>query len=252
MSTRPAAGRPRFLASDLDAVRAEAHLAAEESRHLTKVLRLGVDALVNVFDGRGREFVARVASVRDQRVTLELLHAAEADPDPAVPVVLGVAVLKGQAMDTVVRDATMMGAAVIQPLLSAHVAVKASVAGRSDQVERWRRIAVASAKQSRRATLPDVRPPAPLATLLEGETPGVVLMCVEPLAGRPTKSVRTLIDTPRPSGVLLLVGPEGGWSGEEVDLAVSRGAIAVTLGTMTLRADAVPLAAMAILRVLWD
>lgn len=146
----------------------------------------------------------------------------------------------------------MMGAAAIQPVLSAHVAVKASVAARPDQVDRWRRIAVASAKQSRRPTLPDVRPPAPLATVLQSDRPGIALMCVEPLAGRETRSVRALIDTPRPPEVLLLVGPEGGWAGEEVDLAVSRGAIPVTLGTMTLRAEAVPLAAMAILRLLWE
>jgi 16S rRNA (uracil1498-N3)-methyltransferase len=155
-------------------------------------------------------------------------------------------------MDAVVRDATMMGAVTIQPLLSVHVAVKASVATRADQLDRWRRVAVASAKQSRRATLPDVNPPATLASVLDGRGPGVALMFVEPLAAREARPVRTLIDTPRPPGVLLLVGPEGGWSGEEVDMAISRGAIPVTLGAMTLRADAVPLAAMAILRLLWE
>jgi 16S rRNA (uracil1498-N3)-methyltransferase len=252
MPTRPAAGRPRFLASDLDVRGAEVQLAPDESRHLTKVLRLGVGALVNVFDGRGREFVARVAGVRDAGVTLELLDAVEASPDEAVPFTLGAAVLKGPAMDAVVRDATMMGAAAIEPVLSARIAVKASVAMRPDQVERWRRIAVASAKQSRRAILPQVRPPATVAAVLDGKGSRLVLMCVEPLAGREARPVRTLIDTPRPPGVLLLVGPEGGWTGEEVDLAVSRGAIPVTLGAMTLRADAVPLAAMAILRLLWE
>jgi 16S rRNA (uracil1498-N3)-methyltransferase len=252
MPTRPAAGRPRFLATKIDVPRAEAHLAADESRHLTRVLRLGVGALVSVFDGRGREFVARVAGVGGPEVTLELLDPIEARPDESVPFTLGAAVLKGQAMDAVVRDATMMGAVTIQPLLSVHVAVKASVATRADQLDRWRRVAVASAKQSRRATLPDVNPPATLASVLDGRGPGVALMFVEPLAAREARPVRTLIDTPRPPGVLLLVGPEGGWSGEEVDMAISRGAIPVTLGAMTLRADAVPLAAMAILRLLWE
>jgi 16S rRNA (uracil1498-N3)-methyltransferase len=252
MPTGPAAGRPRFLASDLDVARAAAQLGTDESRHLTKVLRLGVGALVNVFDGRGREFVARVAAVRDPHVTLELLDPVETGTDAAVPITLAAAVLKGQAMDAVVRDATMMGAAAIQPLLSAHVAVKRAVATRADQLERWRRIVVASAKQSRRAMLPDVRPPASIATVLDHADQGLALMCVEPLAPREARRVRTLVDTPRPAGVLLLVGPEGGWAMEEIDMAASRGAIPVTLGTMTLRAEAVPLAAMSILRMLWD
>ena len=75
-------------------------------------------------------------------------------------------------MDEIVRDATMMGATIIQPVVTAHTAVKPAFAKRGENVERWRRIAIASAKQSRRATLPDVREPGRSRSRLVGALGG--------------------------------------------------------------------------------
>jgi 16S rRNA (uracil1498-N3)-methyltransferase len=146
----------------------------------------------------------------------------------------------------------MMGAAIIQPVLTAHTAVKASLGQRPANLERWRRVAVASAKQSRRATLPDVRATVDFATALSAHSADLVLMFVEPSAGRQTRSLRAFVGSSRPDRAALLVGPEGGWSDEELDAAEARGAALVTLGHLTLRAEAVPMAAMAIFSVLWD
>ncbi|MEO7273374.1 MAG: RsmE family RNA methyltransferase, partial [Vicinamibacterales bacterium] len=251
MPTPPARVRPRFLAPDLDPGALEAHLPADESRHLTRVLRLGVDALVSVFDGRGRECLAQVVDARDSRVTLRILQSIVPVAAPAVPLTLVQAVLKGTAMDDVVRDATMMGAVRIQPLLTEHVTVKPALAMRAENVERWRRIAIASAKQSRRATIPEIAEPVPLERALSVDEGGLRLIFVEPSAGRETRSMRSLLDRPAPSGVTLVIGPEGGWAVEEIDLAIQHGALAVSLGALTLRADAMPIAAIAALRTLW-
>src|SRR5689334_3386660 len=108
MPTLPARVHPRFLAPDLDPAAATAHLPADESRHLTRVLRLGVGAVVSVFDGRGHECLATVAEARDGRVTLSIVERVVPVAEPTVSLTLMIAVLKGAAMDDVVRDATMM------------------------------------------------------------------------------------------------------------------------------------------------
>jgi 16S rRNA (uracil1498-N3)-methyltransferase len=252
MPTPPARVRPRFLAPDLDPSALEAHLPADESRHLTRVLRLGVDAVVAVFDGRGRECLAKVIDARDSRVTLSILESIAPVAEPAVTLTLIQAVLKGTAMDDVVRDATMMGAISIQPVLTEHVTVKPALATRPENVARWRRIAIASAKQSRRATIPGIAEPITLERALSVEAAGLRLIFVEPSARHDTRPIRALRDQSAPAGVTLLIGPEGGWAEEEIDLAVERGAIAVSLGSLTLRADAMPIAAMAALRMLWE
>ena len=251
MTKKSARSVPRFLAPDLDPDAREVRLPPDESRHLARVMRLGPGALVGVFDGRGQEFLARVISAGDALAVVALEERIEAAPESAVPFTLVQAVLKGAAMDDVVRDATMMGASAIQPVLTAHTAVKPAVATRPENVLRWRRIAAASAKQSRRARLPDVRDP--IAFESAWSVPAALsLMFVEPSTSVRARSMRSLIEAPRPESVALVVGPEGGWSGEEIDLAAQRGAILVTLGRLTLRADAVPVAAIANVRLLWD
>jgi 16S rRNA (uracil1498-N3)-methyltransferase len=168
-----------------------------------------------------------------------------------VPFALVQAIVKGSAMDEIVRDATMMGAAIVQPVLTAHTAVKPALAGRRENVERWRRIAVASAKQSGRATLPEIREVVELGAALLAHAADLTLLFVEPSAGRDVRSMRSLLEAPRPDRAALVLGPEGGWSDDELDAAERRGAVLVTLGPLTLRANAVPLAAMAVVGVLW-
>ena len=252
MTTKPARVRPRFLAPDLDPASGESELPPDESRHLTRVLRLGPGDVVSVFDGRGVEYLARVIGARAARVTLALLEPLEPAPESPVPFTLGQAVLKGAAMDDIVRDATMMGAAAVQPVLTRHGAVKPALAMRRELGERWRRIAIASAKQSRRATIPDVREPLPFDAVLAGCAGALPLMFVEPAAARATRSMRSFVGTARPERAVLMVGPEGGWADDELDLGEDRGAVLVTLGHLTLRAEAVPMAAMAIFRMVWE
>ena len=147
---------PRFYAPDLDPGLASVKLSPEESRHLTRVLRLGAGAEVSVFDGRGREFRGEVEVAVRETVSVRLLERLPSPPTPPVQTVVVQAVLKGSSMDDAIRDATMMGAEAIEPVRTAHTDVKASFVRRPETLERWGRVALAAVKQSRRATLPVV------------------------------------------------------------------------------------------------
>ncbi len=243
---------PRFLAA-IDTVSGTARLDADETRHLAQVLRLGPGEEIAVFDGAGREFRARVEQIARDGTSLRLIAEHEPAPEPAVRVTLAQSALKGDKMDDVVRDATMMGVAAIEPLVSEYTAAPLK-AGRAP--ERWRRIAIASAKQCRRAVVPaigagtnfadwivrdgDLREPRPLRLLL-----------VEPSAsveGHPASSLQGT----RPADATILIGPEGGWSAREVESAVAAGYLPITLGRRTLRADAMPVVALGVLQYLWS
>jgi 16S rRNA (uracil1498-N3)-methyltransferase len=240
---------PRFFAPALSPAEGEVTLPPDEAAHLTRVLRLGPGDMVAVFDGRGAEFRARVVGVTRGAVTLSLEEPLTPAKEPLVRLALAQAVLKGEAMDDVVRDATMMGVARIDPLLTDHVAVKARVVTAGHAVERWRRIAVASAKQCRRATVPAVADPRPLDEWLRTRTDEWTLMLVEPAALEGGESdMEALAGRTRPASAALLVGPEGGWSAEERHRATAAGCLPISLGSLTLRADAVPVAAIAVLR----
>jgi 16S rRNA (uracil1498-N3)-methyltransferase len=243
---------PRFFVPDLDPTDRAATLPAEEAEHLTRVLRAHEGDEIAVFDGRGREFAARVIAASRRKVSIELLERIEPAEEGAVPVTLAQAVLKGDKMDHVVRDAVMLGAARIVPLVTDHVAVRLSAIEAGRPAERWSRVALASTKQCGRATLASVDNPLPLAAFLASYQAPRKLLFVEPSAAGAAASLRSFIGKPAPSGVALIVGPEGGWSEQEQHAAVAAGCVPVTLGTLTLRADAVAVAAIAIVRFLWE
>ena len=112
-------------------------------------------------------------------------------------------------------------------------------------------MALASVKQSGRAVVPEIRTPLTLDSYL-GEPPAALtLMLVEPAAGADTEPMSVLRDAQPPTDAALIVGPEGGWVDEEWEAARARGARLVTLGRRTLRADAVPVAAISVLQFLW-
>ena len=258
----------RFFAPSLDPGDETVALPRDEGEHLTRVLRLGVGETVSVFDGRGHEFLARVVAAARRDVQVQLLSRIEPARESAVSIVLAQAVLKQDKMDDVVRDAVMLGASAVQPLVTRRTEVTAAALVRGARLDRWRRVALASAKQSRRAVLPEIRTPLTLESYLAEPPLSLRLMLVEPAAGGSggsgesggsggdggfaVESMRVLRELQQPADVALLVGPEGGWTDGEVLLGAGAGARLLSLGHLTLRADAVPVAAISVLQFLWD
>jgi 16S rRNA (uracil1498-N3)-methyltransferase len=242
----------RFFAPAVDAGDDVAVLPRDEAEHLTRVLRLGSGDTVNVFNGRGDEFVARVISAARRDVRVQILSRADAAPEPTTSIVLVQAVLKGDKMDDVVRDAVMLGVHAIQPIVTRRTEVTVAAILRGARQERWRRIALASVKQSRRAVLPDILMPLTFATWLDEPPSDERLMLVEPgIDGvQPLRELRSAPIPPATAAVV--VGPEGGWDAAECEAARSHGLRLMSLGGRTLRADAVPIAALSVLQFLWD
>ena len=244
----------RFYAPDAKETGDVIELPEDEARHLRSVLRLKAGATIGVFNGRGQEFDARVEQAGRIGVRVAVECAREASAREArVAVTLVQAVLKGDKMDEVVRDAVMMGVAAVQPTVTARSEVRLTSLVRSQRQERWQRVAVSSAKQCGRATVPRVLEPCAFAAVpvaLAGMTlPGPALMFVEPSASVDALALSDL-DAAPPRATTVLIGPEGGWTTEEIERASSACRL-VTLGGRTLRADATAVVVLAALFALW-
>jgi 16S rRNA (uracil1498-N3)-methyltransferase len=244
---------PRFLVPGAYGEGDEIDLPPDEALHLARVLRLASGALVRVFDGRGREFTAVVTRATKSAASIRIGTPHPPASEPRVAITLAHAVLKGDKMDDVVRDAVMMGASAIQPIVTARSEVTLSTLERGNRRERWGRVAVSSAKQCGRAVLPAIFPPASFDCVIDalGRTalPKPALLLAEPAANQDVQSLADLDPTP-PREATVVIGPEGGWTVEEV----ARGASVcrlVTLGSRTLRADAMATIAMAALFARW-
>ena len=241
---------PRFYAPDLDPESGSARLSPDEAHHLTRVLRLAAGDIVTVFDGRGIEWRARIAGASRESATLTLLDPVTARV-PSVAITLVQAIIKGEGMEDVIRDSTMIGIAAIQPVISDRTTVKRRAL--APAYERWRRIALSSAKQCGTARLPEIFEPVEFNEWLPSRLQPHSYLLIEPgAAHRHVTSVHQLAMAAAPASALLLVGPEGGWTESERDAAISAGAISLSLGPLTLRANAVALAAGAALIAIWD
>lgn len=242
----------RFFTPTLDPGDETVTLPKDEAEHLTRVLRLGVGDVISVFDGRGLEFLSRIVCAERGKVRVQVLSRVEPAAESPFALTLAQAVLKGDNMDDVVRDAVMLGVVAIQPLVTKHTETTIAALLRGARLDRWRRVALASVKQSRRAVVPDIRTPLTLESWLDKAPQAVRLMLVEPSAAAGTESLARLRGESIPADACVMVGPEGGWAEAEWRAARDRGVRLVTLGHRTLRADAAPIAAISVLEVLWE
>ena len=246
----------RFLVPALPPVGDTVMLPADEASHASRVLRLGAGAVVGLFDGRGGACTGVIASTNKSgsEVAVRIDGPGVAAREPRVALTVVHAVLKGDKMDDVVRDAVMMGAAAIQPIVTARSETSLAAITRGERVNRWRRIAVASTKQCGRAVVPEVFDARALdtdATWLDGpRTPGPRLLLVEPGTALPARTPREVGEPPA-GAASIIVGPEGGWTPEELG-ALGRVTVPMTLGHRTLRADRAVTVAIAALQAVWN
>jgi 16S rRNA (uracil1498-N3)-methyltransferase len=226
-------------------------LPDDEAQHLSRVLRLKAGASVVVFDGRGREFDAVVEKAGKSEVLVNVGSSrVVVEREPAVSLTLAQAVLKGDKMDGVVRDAVMMGVAAIQPIVASRSEVTLKALERGRRRERWQRVAISSAKQCGRAVVPEIIEPVTLDELVQPGSIGTALTFVEPVPFFGRAKPLAAFEAMRPAEAALFIGPEGGWTTDEVDLAATVTHL-VTLGRLTFRADAMALVALSAVLTLW-
>jgi 16S rRNA (uracil1498-N3)-methyltransferase len=235
--TRPEAGAPRLFVPGPLRAGVVAPLGDAASRH-AQVLRLQPgDALV-LFDGRGGEWRARLHAMARREATAEPLQHVAVERELPFAVTLALAMPAGDRMDFVVEKATELGAAAIQPLTSERSVLRLAGERADKRRAHWQAIALAACEQCGRNRVPEVGPPMTLAAWLAALPPSAGMRRL--LAWREATPWTRAADGP----VLVLSGPEGGFTDAEEDAARARGFVPTSLGARVLRADTAPLAAL--------
>lgn len=237
----------RCFADPADWSAGRVRLSPEEAHHVRHVLRIPVGGRVAVFDGRGREALAEVAAVSGGRAVLNVLEVAH-QPRPGTALVLVQALLKGPRMDWLVEKAVELGVAEIVPLAAERSVVRLRDEEAEGRRARWRKIACGAAKQCGASWLPDIRPVAgPAAYLASRPDVDVLFWCSLAGDAGPLKHAAAEAARRRPRRVGVLVGPEGDFSAAEQEAARAAGAVPVSLGRRTLRAETAALYALSVL-----
>jgi 16S rRNA (uracil1498-N3)-methyltransferase len=221
-------------------------LDPEETRHLARVLRLGVGARVEVCDGRGRNVEARITELDPKGAQLQVLRELAGWGESPLRLVLGIGLAKGEALDGVVRQATEMGVQRLIPFVSERSErVTPERAGR--RRERWQRLTRELIKSCQRSVLPEIEAVQDFTGILAGSEAVKLIFWEEERGG----GLQSLLARPRPGAVRVLIGPEGGFAAAEIAQAQAAGFSVASLGPRRLKVETAALAALTLLQHAW-
>lgn len=218
-------------------------LTDDAANHVGRVLRMGPDQLVQLFDGSNQVFEARITHADKKSVQVQVLSATEDDRESPLHLHLGQVMSRGEKMEFTIQKSIELGVNVITPLFSERCGVKLDAERLNKKIQQWQKIAIAACEQCGRNRVPEIRPAMDLAD-----------WCAEPEAGlklnlhpRASQSINTL---PLPvERVRLLIGPEGGLSREEIAMTAQHQFTDILLGPRVLRTETTALTAITALQV---
>ncbi|TVR51633.1 MAG: 16S rRNA (uracil(1498)-N(3))-methyltransferase [Puniceicoccaceae bacterium] len=231
---------------------AEIRLSVEETRHLVQANRARPGDTVVAFDGEGNEWVCGLAETGRDEARLEVRFHQKARPLPYV-ITLAQALPKGKYMESIIRKATEIGVAVIQPLESERTIAQVKEGREETKLEKWRAAAVEAAKQCGNPFLPRIEAPRTASAFMQEPGPAYDLRLIASLhaGARGLKAVLENhlreTDGQAPARVVWMVGPEGDFTPAEMALSRSCGFVPVTLGPLVLRCETAAVYALSIL-----
>ena len=207
-----------------------------ESHHLARVLRLRAGDTVVAVDGSGRELTVRLDTVAPE-VAGTIVSVGARNTESPFAITLVQAVPKGGKLETVIRAATELGVACVAPVLTTRSVVRLDAARAASRLERWQRVAREAAKQCGRSRLPAIEPPRPLAEWIAGPADDRTLrLCLWEEERAPLADALTAL-APTPTSAIVIVGPEGGLTPDEVETARRAGWRIAGFGPRLLRTE---------------
>jgi 16S rRNA (uracil1498-N3)-methyltransferase len=222
-----------------------ARIALPESvaGHLVRVLRAQAGDACVLFNGDGHDYDARIVAAGKRDAEVEILAARAIGNESPLRIVLLQALARGEKMDWILQKATELGVDAIVPVASERSEVRLDGERADKRIAHWRSVVVSACEQSGRATVPAVAAPGPLAQAVAGLPASTQRLLLDPLA---TQGMR-MLDVAA-GGIVLAIGPEGGWSARDLAMLRGNGFEGLRLGPRVLRTETAGIAAIAALQ----
>lgn len=219
-------------------------ITGSDAHHLMHVMRAKAGQEVIVVDDNGKVARMEMTDFCETSVTLRLVEMLAADTESPIEIVLVQALLKADKMDLVVQKAVELGATEVVPLVTANCVVRYDAKKAATKCVRWQKIADEAAKQCGRTALLKIAEVTTLKDLLTRlAQEQTIIFCYE---NESTQSIKTVLKENTADKILLVIGPEGGFSLDEAESLINAGAKSVTLGKRILRAETAAVAAITI------
>ncbi len=237
---------PRFFCPQELAVGAQLTLPEAVAHHI-QVVRLAPGQEITLFNGHGGEYSATLSSIEKRRVTAEIQSHLPRETELPYAVTLAQALPEASKIDWIIEKAIELGVSGIQPLAAQRCVVRLSAERAEKKHAHWQGIIVSASEQSGRNRLAQLAPLQDFKHWIGQDAPRQRII-LTPRAGQ---SLAGWARAQAPQAVTLMIGPEGGFSIEEENLALANGALALAMGPRILRTETAGLAALAALNACW-
>lgn len=210
---------------------------SEDVKHITKVLRLAEEDILEICDGEKGIYTTKILSLSKTRIELKVLEKFFSDAEPPIEVTLFQGIPKGTKMETIIQKCTELGIHSIIPLNTARTVVQ--LKGKKEEVkkiERWQKIAEEAAKQSKRGIIPQIGLPINFSQL-QAVLPLFDLVIISYEKETELGLRRLLREKSGKKKIAIIIGPEGGFEETEIQLAKELGSMSVSLGKRILRTE---------------
>jgi 16S rRNA (uracil1498-N3)-methyltransferase len=218
------------------------HLDEQASHHVARVLRARIDDELTLFNGQGGgEYKAIIKAMDKKKVEVEITEYIDRDAESPLDIHLAQGIARGEKMDFIIQKAVELGVKTFIPLITERCNVKLSNEREEKRLQHWQAVAISACEQSGRNQLPIILAPQLLHDWLAAENSGLRLVLSPHVEDKlPVQNLQ--------QKVVLLIGPEGGLSQQEINLAIKQGFLPWNLGPRILRTETAPLAAMSVLQ----
>jgi len=221
------------------------HIADKQQiKHIKNVLRFKAKDNIRIFDGEGYEYQGIISSMHKSSLEVEI-EKKEFKEKHATSFSVAVAIPKNVKMDYIVEKLTELGVDTIMPMLTERTIVKLDEKAKLEKVERWRKITISASEQSQRSYLPEISEIAAIGDIFKHGRD--YDLCLIPTLSGNRRSLKDVLRVVS-KNILVLIGPEGDFTPDEVALAKQAGCIPVSLGDLVLRVETAAIAAVSFMR----
>jgi 16S rRNA (uracil1498-N3)-methyltransferase len=235
---------PRFYCPQLATEQTTIDLPEHVHRHAVQVLRLKPGAVIRLFDGAGSEFEATITQVEKRHSQAQLMQQVDTAAESPLDITLIQGISRGERMDFAIQKAVELGVKTIVPVVTERCNVQLKADRADKRLAHWHGVLVSACEQSGRAFLPELAPISDLQESL-GTVSDALRLVLDPLA------TTGFHDLQKPTALTLLIGPEGGLSEAEIELAKQHDFTALQFGPRILRTETAATAALAVVQTLW-
>ena len=214
------------------------------SHHALRVMRVKVDDFLILFNGDGFEYRGRVSDINKKTINVEILSKEKNNNESPININLFQSISSNEKMDMVIQKATELGVSSIQPIFTSRSTIKLSLDRTKKRVIHWKQVSISACEQSGRSKIPTIKSPIEFDQISEGIKTNSLNLLLHP------DNLEESCNLPNEyyGDINIFIGPEGGFSQDEVLLLKKQNCINIQLGQRILRTETAPLAIIAILQ----